>query len=58
MLVPVVAYLVVMLVSGRSLTTLLIWAFVPLVTAGVLVGVFLDAGHKKYDVVSGSPDRP
>lgn len=63
LIVPFVAYVVVLLAIG-SFTgrTFLLWLAVPIVVAGVLVGLFLDLGHRRYGRattdVSGSADRP
>ncbi|HET6876081.1 MAG TPA: hypothetical protein VFH38_00975 [Jatrophihabitans sp.] len=46
--VPFAAYVVVFAVLGRLGVSALLWMWIPLVTSGVLVGVFLDAGHKRY----------
>lgn len=57
-IVPIGVYLVVLAVIGRlEAPTVFVWCALPLVLAGVLVGWFLDQGHKRYPV-SGSPDRP
>lgn len=63
-LVPFVLYVVVLVLIGSlALTTFLLWIWIPLISAGILVGLFLDAAHKRYgaapdDAVSGSADRP
>lgn len=46
--VPFVVYLAVMFASGATGRQLLLWIFIPLITAGILVGVFLDAGHRRH----------
>ena len=48
LIVPFVLYVAVMLAIGATGRQVLLWVFIPLVTAGVLVGVFLDAGHKRH----------
>jgi hypothetical protein len=49
--VPFVLYVVVLVAVGSfRISTFLLWIWIPLVTAGVLVGQFLDAGHRRYDV--------
>jgi hypothetical protein len=48
LLAPFVLYAVAMIVGGASGRQVLLWLFIPLITAGVLVGIFLDAGHKRY----------
>lgn len=63
LLVPFVLYVAVLLVIGPlSWVRLLLWIWIPLITAGVLVGLFLDIGHRRYDTApagaSGSSDRP
>ena len=42
--VPLFAYVIVMLVIGRF-DAFLIWIWIPVVAAGVLVGAFLDRAH-------------
>ena len=47
-LVPFVIYTVVLLVLDKvSARTYLIWIWIPLITAGVLVGLVLDAAHRR-----------
>jgi hypothetical protein len=64
LLVPFVLYIAVLLLIGRfTVTTFLLWIWIPLISAGVLIGLFLDSGHKRYGPPSGeavtrSPDRP
>lgn len=64
LLVPFALYVVVLLLIGSfAVTTFLLWIWIPLISAGILVGHFLDSGHKRYgpaagDAVSESPDRP
>jgi hypothetical protein len=55
-LMPFVVYAVVMVVIGRT-DVFLIWIWIPLILAGVLMGLILDLGHKRYRA-SGSADRP
>jgi len=56
LIVPFVAYAVVMVVTGRS-GDLLVWIWTPLILAGVLVGLMLDLGHKRYGTKE-SANRP
>jgi cobalamin biosynthesis Mg chelatase CobN len=44
--VPFVLYIVVLLLTG-SLGLVLIWAWIPFVTAGVVAGSIVDAAHRK-----------
>ncbi len=44
--VPFVLYAVVLVVIGQ-LDSFLLWAWIPTVTAGVAVGSFLDAAHRR-----------
>ncbi len=53
LLVPFVVYVVVMVVLGAHGSQYALWIFIPLITAGVLVGALLDAAHRKYDNPSG-----
>lgn len=46
--VPFAAYTVAMAVLGRLDLSYLTWIWIPLISAGVLVGLFLDLGHKRY----------
>ncbi|MGI8761194.1 MAG: hypothetical protein ACR2LF_07865 [Jatrophihabitantaceae bacterium] len=46
LLVPVLIYTAVLFALGRT-DVYLVWIWIPIVTAGVLVGAFLDAAHKK-----------
>ncbi len=48
LIVPFVLYVAVMLTIGATGRQTLLWIFIPLITAGVLVGVFLDSGHKRH----------
>lgn len=48
LLAPFVVYAAVLLAVGESSTAWALWIFAPLVLAGILVGSFLDAGHKRY----------
>jgi hypothetical protein len=47
-IVPFIGYAAVLLAVGGSGTAWAIWVFAPLILAGILVGAFLDAGHKRY----------
>jgi len=47
-LVPFVLYAVVLLVLSATAVQYLLWIWIPTVTAGVLIGFVLDAGHKRY----------
>lgn len=47
-IVPFLGYAAVLLAVGGSGAAWAIWVFVPLILAGILVGAFLDAGHKRY----------
>ncbi len=47
-LVPFVVYVAVLAVIGDLTVHSLIWVWAPAVAAGVLVGLVLDAGHKRY----------
>lgn len=53
--VPFVLYLAVMFAIGATGRQLLLWIFIPLIIAGILVGVFLDAGHRRHATPAG-PD--
>jgi hypothetical protein len=55
-LAPFVVYAVVMVVIGRT-NVFLIWLWIPVILAGVLMGLILDLGHKRYGA-KGSADRP
>ncbi len=48
LLVPFIAYFVVLLVLGATGRQYLLFIFIPVVIAGVLVGTFLDLGHRRY----------
>jgi hypothetical protein len=48
LLAPFVVYAAVLLAAGASAAAWALWIFAPLVLAGILVGAFLDAGHKRY----------
>jgi hypothetical protein len=48
-LVPFVVYTVAMAVLGKLDRSYLLWIWAPLISAGVLVGLFLDLGHRKYN---------
>jgi hypothetical protein len=57
--VPFVLYVVVLVAVGSfRISTFLLWIWIPLVTAGVLVGQFLDAGHRRYDVAAPPVESP
>jgi hypothetical protein len=47
-LVPFVVYVAVLAVIGELTVHNLIWIWAPAVAAGVLVGLVLDAGHRRY----------
>jgi hypothetical protein len=47
--VPFVVYFGVLLTIGSTGRQMLLFIFGPLILAGVLVGTFLDLGHKKHD---------
>ena len=47
-LVPFVVYVAVLAVIGQLTVHNLIWVWAPAVVAGVLVGLVLDAGHRRY----------
>jgi len=47
-LVPFVLYAAVLVLLGAPAVHYLLWIWIPMVTAGVLVGLLLDAGHKRY----------
>lgn len=46
--VPFLVFFAVFAVAGELTVRRLIWIWVPAVTAGVLVGLLLDAGHRRY----------
>jgi hypothetical protein len=46
--VPFILYIAVLLAVGASGRAYLLFMAIPLIVAGVLVGAFLDAGHKRY----------
>jgi len=55
-LVPFVLYVLVLLAVGAfELRVFLIWIWIPLVSAGVLGGYFLDAGHRAHDGDAAEP---
>ncbi|MCW2597892.1 MAG: hypothetical protein JWP39_3780 [Jatrophihabitans sp.] len=57
--VPFVLYVVVLVAVGSfRISTFLLWIWIPLVTAGVLVGQFLDAGHRRYDLAAPPVESP
>lgn len=47
-LVPFVIYTAVMAVISKLDRSYLLWIWIPLISAGTLVGLFLDLGHRKY----------
>ncbi|WP_375491499.1 hypothetical protein [uncultured Jatrophihabitans sp.] len=51
--VPFVVYVVVLLVVGAATRTYLLFVFIPLITAGLLVGALLDAAHRRHDAPPG-----
>jgi hypothetical protein len=54
-LVPFVVYVVYWLIVGHATTrSWLIWIWIPVIAAGVLFGLTLDLGHKRY----GTLDAP
>jgi hypothetical protein len=55
LVVPFAAFTVVMAVLGRLDVSYLTWIWIPLISAGVLVGLLLDLGHKRYP---GGTDQP
>jgi hypothetical protein len=55
-LAPFVVYAVVMVATDRT-GVFLIWLWTPVILAGVLMGLILDLGHKRYGA-KGSADRP
>ncbi len=55
-LVPFVLYAAVLLVLTTTGVQYLLWIWIPMVTAGVLVGFVLDSGHKRYPM--GPEQRP
>lgn len=55
-LVPFVLYVLVLFAVGSfELRVFLIWIWIPLVSAGVLGGYFLDAGHRAHDGDASEP---
>jgi uncharacterized membrane protein YdbT with pleckstrin-like domain len=48
LLVPFAVYTAAMAAIGKLDRSYLLWIWIPLITAGVLVGLFLDLGHRKY----------
>ncbi|MGI8677113.1 MAG: hypothetical protein ACR2LX_00205 [Jatrophihabitans sp.] len=57
-IVPFVLYVGVLLAIGSiGWRVLLIWIWVPLVTGGVLAGLFLDAGHRTHDQLTPAEVR-
>jgi hypothetical protein len=57
-LAPFVLYAVVLLVAGASGVQWLVWIWIPTVTAGVLIGFVLDAGHKRHRPRRDAGDPP
>ena len=47
-LAPFVVYAAVLLLLSARGAQYLLWIWIPMVTAGVLIGLVLDAGHKRY----------
>lgn len=47
-LVPFAVYTAAMAAIGKLDRSYLLWIWIPLITAGVLVGLFLDLGYRKY----------
>jgi len=47
-LAPFVVYAAVLLLLSAKGVQYLLWIWIPMVTAGVLIGLVLDAGHKRY----------
>jgi hypothetical protein len=47
-LVPFALYTAAMAALGRLDISYLLWIWIPLITAGVLVGLFLDLGHRRH----------
>ena len=39
-----------LVVIGAGARQMLLFVFIPLITAGVLIGLFLDSGHKRHSV--------
>lgn len=60
LLLPFVAYVVVLQITGHLASrTALIFLFAPLITAGVLVGLALDIGHRRHGrAASDGPSGP
>lgn len=48
LLVPFAIYTAAMAAIGKLDRSYLLWIWIPLVTAGILMGLFLDLGHRKY----------
>jgi hypothetical protein len=55
LVVPFVLYVAVLVAIGASGSRYLLWIFIPLISAGLLVGAFLDAGHRRYDRPADAP---
>jgi hypothetical protein len=60
LLLPFVAYVVALQITGHLASrTALIFLFAPLITAGVLVGLALDIGHRRHGrAASDGPPAP
>jgi hypothetical protein len=54
--VPFVLYSALMIVIGK-VSLYLLWVWIPIVLAGILVGTFLDLAHRR-DRVRDAPSRP
>jgi hypothetical protein len=50
--VPFILYTVVLVVIGRA-DIYLVWVWIPIVAAGILVGSFLDLGYRSAREASG-----
>jgi hypothetical protein len=57
-IVPFGIYVAVLLAVGAQSRTFLLFVFIPLITAGLLVGALLDAAHRRQDRAAGSPADP
>ena len=56
---PFVVYVAVLAIIGKLEVHSLIWVWAPAILAGVLVGLVLDAGHRRYpSVPAGRPGEP
>lgn len=47
-LVPFAIYTAALAAIGKLDRSYLLWIWIPLISAGLLVGLFLDMGHRKY----------